>query len=482
MSAAAETDTTTEALRRLVRGTLMPGFVGTTVPDWIVREYAAGLASVCLYGANLADAEQFSRLCSDLRGAGPDLVLAIDEEGGDVTRLHYLTGSPQPGNAILGRLDDEEITRESGVSIGRELAAYGINLDLAPVVDVNSADENPVIGTRSFGADAALVGRHSAAWVAGLQSVGVAGCAKHFPGHGDTVTDSHLALPRVDAPAQVLESRELVPFRAAVAAGVACVMTSHIVVSAIDPDRPATFSPVLLGAVLRGRLGFEGVVVSDALDMAGASAETRIPEAAVRALGAGCDLLCLGSVTSEETHLAVVDALVEAVGAGRLDRARLEDAARRVASLAAAYPATVATAQSARTVGAGTLLSEVAVGDGFLLSDEARAWLAADGPASIVQVGSVTNVAVGQVAWGPAAAGLTVAEEDVPPGARVAVAGRGLAPDHPAWACAERLRDAGHETIVVECGWPRGGADIATYGGSLAAGAALGRLLQVGAR
>ncbi|MEO7752729.1 MAG: glycoside hydrolase family 3 N-terminal domain-containing protein [Terracoccus sp.] len=480
-----EHDPTTE-IRRLVSGTLMPGFVGTTVPDWITREYAAGLASVCLYGANLAGAEQFSRLCSDLRRSGPDLVIAIDEEGGDVTRLHYLTGSPQPGNAILGRLDDHLTTRASGVSVGRELAAYGINLDLAPVVDVNSADENPVIGTRSFGADPGLVARHSAAWVEGLQSVGIAGCAKHFPGHGDTVTDSHLALPRVDAPADVLEARELVPFRAAVAAGVACVMTSHIVVSAIDPDRAATFSPVLLGEVLRGRLEFEGVIVSDALDMAGASAETGVPEAAVRALSAGCDLLCLGSGTSEETHLAVVDALVVAVRSGRLDRSRVEDAARRVSALGAAYPAV---AEASRDDGApdgdadgGALLSADEVAAGFHVTDAAREWLAADGPARIVQVGTATNVAVGQVAWGPAAAGLTVAEEDVPAGVRVAVVGRGLEPGHPAWACAGRLRAAGHRTIVVECGWPRGGADIATYGGSLAAGTALGQLLGVDPR
>ncbi len=476
-----EKDPTTETMRRLVSGTLMPGFVGTAVPDWITREYAAGLASVCLYGTNLSGPEQFSRLCSDLRGVGPDLVIAIDEEGGDVTRLHYLTGSPQPGNAILGRLDDERTTRASGVFVGRELAAYGINLDLAPVVDVNSADDNPVIGTRSFGADPGLVARHSAAWVEGLQSVGVAGCAKHFPGHGDTATDSHLALPRVDAPTAVLEARELVPFRAAVAADVACVMTSHIVVSAIDPDRPATFSPVLLGEVLRGRLGFEGVIVSDALDMAGASAETGVPEAAVRALAAGCDLLCLGSGTTEQTHLAVVDAIVGAVRAGRLDRGRVEDAARRVASLGAAYPAAAAESSGGGVADEGALSADE-VAAGFLVTDAAREWIAADGPARIVQVGTATNMAVGQVAWGPAAAGLTVTEDELPHGARVAVAGRGLEPGHPVWACAGRLRAAGHRTIVVECGWPRGGADIATFGGSLAAGAALGRLLGVDAR
>ncbi|MEO5744670.1 MAG: glycoside hydrolase family 3 N-terminal domain-containing protein, partial [Terracoccus sp.] len=152
-----------EALRRLAVRTLMPGFAGTTVPAWIQREYAAGLAAVCLYGANVVDAEQFSKLCSDLHVAAPDLVLAVDEEGGDVTRVHFATGSPHPGNAVLGRLDDLDLTRASAEVIGHELAASGITLDLAPVVDVNSADDNPVIGVRSFGRDPALVARHSAA-------------------------------------------------------------------------------------------------------------------------------------------------------------------------------------------------------------------------------------------------------------------------------------------------------------------------------
>ena len=187
---------------------------------------------------------------------------------------------------------------------------------------------------RSFGADAAHVARHTVAAVEGLQSQGVAACAKHFPGHGDTVTDSHLALPRVDAPADLLEVRELEPFRAAVAAGVACVMTSHVVVTAIDPDRPSTFSPTMLGGVLRGRLGFDGVIVSDALDMAGASAETGIPEAAVRALDAGCDLLCTGSETTEQDYLDIVDTIVAAVESGRLAQARVADAAERVAAAA----------------------------------------------------------------------------------------------------------------------------------------------------
>ncbi|GAB3873420.1 glycoside hydrolase family 3 protein [Terrabacter terrigena] len=465
-----------EALRRLVLGTLMPGFVGTTVPDWVKREYAAGLASVCLYGANVVDPDQLAALCASLRSAAPHVVLAVDEEGGDVTRLHYPTGSTQPGNALLGRLDDTALTRDSAVAIGRELAAYGINLDLAPVVDVNSADENPVIGVRSFGAEAARVSRHSAAYVEGVQSVGVAACAKHFPGHGDTVTDSHLALPHVHAEAHVLDGRELEPFRAAIGARVACIMTSHVVVSAIDPDRPATFSPAVLGDLLRDRLGFEGVIVSDALDMAGASAETGIPEAAVRALVAGCDLLCVGSETTEEEFHAVVAAVVSAAGSGRLPVQRLEEAAARVALLSKGFAADSFAVEGSAQVPAW---SNGALVRGFEVGAAVEAWLDAPCDAVIVQVASDPNLAVGRVAWGPCAAGLATSEDAVPQGAKVAVAGRGLAAGHPLWAVAERLRAHGHPTITVDCGWPRGGADLVTFGGSVVVAEALGRYLGV---
>ena len=479
-------NTSRGALRRLVVGTLMPGFVGTTVPAWIEREYAAGLASVCLYGANVVDPDQLATLCASLREAAPDLLVAVDEEGGDVTRLHYPTGSTQPGNALLGRLDDTGLTRSSASAIGRELAAYGINLDLAPVVDVNSADENPVIGVRSFGADAAHVARHSAAYVEGVQSVGVAACAKHFPGHGDTVTDSHHGLPRVHAEAHVLDVRELEPFRAAIEARVACIMTSHVIVSAIDAERPATFSPIVLGDVLRGRLGFEGVIVSDALDMAGASAETGIPEAAVRALVAGCDLLCVGSETTEDCYLTVVEALVEAAASGRLPVDRLGEAAARVALLSKGFAMGGVGGARADVVQDDDAVEPAwangALVGGFEVGGAVRAWLDAPGDAVIVQVASDPNLAVGRVAWGPDAAGLTTAEPNVPDGARVAVAGRGLAAGHPLWDVAERLRAQGHPTIVVDCGWPRGGADLVTFGGSVVVAQALGRYLGVPAR
>ncbi|WP_120519895.1 glycoside hydrolase family 3 protein [Arthrobacter celericrescens] len=482
-----------EQIRRLAAGTLMPGFSGIAVPVWILDAYDAGLAAVCLYGTNVASPVQLRDLCAGLRAHSPHTLIGVDEEGGDVTRLHYLTGSPQPGNAVLGRLDDVTLTATSAATIGQELASLGINLNLAPDADVNSEADNPVIGVRSFGAEPDLVARHTAAWIRGLEDSGVASCAKHFPGHGSTTSDSHLELPRVSADAATLEARELVPFRALVEARGATVMTSHILVDALDPEHPATFSSRILQGLLREELGFEGVILTDALDMAGASAETGVPEAAVRALLAGADLLCLGSDTGPELYEQTLAAITAAVAEGRLDPARLADAAGRVAELSARFPAAGAaeihqatprgisskpgrpaldSAETDGTPDAGRIR------EAFEVTAAAENWLAREEPVAIVQVDTGANFAVGQVPWGPAAAtDAVVGEGEVPDGAKVAVVGRGLDGDHPLWTVFSRLRAEGHAVIAVECGWPRGGADIVTYGASLGVSQALCGLL-----
>lgn len=444
-----------------VTATLQPGFVGTEAPPWLLAAHAGGMVSVCLYGDNIGPDGGVAEVCSALVSDLPGVLLAADEEGGDVTRLHYPGGSTSVGNGVLGRVDDVALTARSGASVGAELAALGIGLDLAPVVDVNSSPQNPVIGVRSFGDDPVAVARHTSAWVEGLQSTGVAACAKHFPGHGDTVADSHHDLPRVDVPLEVLRERELVPFRAAVEAGVACVMTSHILVSALDPDRPATFSPAVLG-LLRDELGFDGVLVSDALDMAGASADTGIPEAAVRALAAGVDLLCLGSATGGERFAEVREAVLVAVRTGRLPAERVAEAADRVRALARRTLTTPAPPAPADT----PAVPDPAVAAAFTVTGAGRAFATDPAPLAVVQVGSRANLAVGAVAWGPASLGATVAEDAVPAGAKVAVVARSAGPDHPAHEVLARLRAAGHHAVLVDCGWPRGGADVETWGAS----------------
>ncbi|SCD75877.1 beta-N-acetylhexosaminidase [Streptomyces sp. SolWspMP-sol7th] len=200
-----------DTLTRDALAVLQPGFAGTTAPDWLLRRIGEGLASVGLFGRNVAGDGQLTALTAQLRAEREDILVAIDEEGGDVTRLDVNTGSFIPGNLALGTVDDPELTRSVAAELGRRLAACGVRFNWAPSADVNSDPDNPVIGVRSFGADPALVARHTAAYVEGLQSAGVIACVKHFPGHGDTNVDSHLALPRIDASAEVLRARELAP-------------------------------------------------------------------------------------------------------------------------------------------------------------------------------------------------------------------------------------------------------------------------------
>ena len=316
-------------LERLASSCILPGFEGVRVPDWLRRRLDEGLGGVVLYAWNVENREQLRVLTDDLRSERPDLLIAIDEEGGDVTRLEARTGSSYPGNAALGIVDDVQLTERVAASLGAELADVGVNLDFAPVADVNTNPQNPVIGIRSFGADGDLVARHVAAFVRGLQNAGVAACAKHFPGHGDTALDSHLALPVVES----LEEMALVPFRAAIDAGARSVMTAHIVVRSLG-DAPATMSREILHDLLRGELGFGGLVMTDALEMNAISATVGVEEGAVRAIAAGADALCLGHDLFHESVVSVRDALVAAVRAGRLPEERLAEGAARVRELA----------------------------------------------------------------------------------------------------------------------------------------------------
>lgn len=432
-------------LERAALAVLLPGFGGTSLRDGPRQLLDEGLGGVCLYGANTADgADAVAALAAAVRDAG-DAVVAVDEEGGDVTRLHTRDGSPVLGALALGAADDLELTRQVGRQVGTELAGLGITMTLAPVADVNSRADNPVIGTRSFGTDPDRVAAHVAAWTDGVQGTGAAACVKHWPGHGDTDLDSHLDLPRLEADDALLRRRELAPFRAAVEAGVAAVMTAHIVVTAWDADRPATLSTAAL-APLRDDLGFSGVVVSDALDMAGASAAIGIPEAAVRALAAGCDLLCLGAglgTPDAEVRLVrdVQAALVAAVHDGRLTEERLAEAAGRVAAL--------------RRPVAGRPDDGV---DPALLRAGAAAAVTVEGSlpdlrgARVVRVDSPGTVAVGDVPWGlPVDAPFDELADQPADGPLVVQVRDAHRQPHVAAALA---RLDGRDAVVVEWGWP----------------------------
>jgi beta-N-acetylhexosaminidase len=332
---------------------LMPGFVGTSLPPWLERRLRDGLAGVCLFGQNVEDDDQLRDLTASVHAARPGALVASDEEGGSVTRVDLPTGSPWPGAATLGALDDEAATYDVALGVGARARALGVDLVLAPVLDVNSEPDNPVIGVRSFGSSTELVARHGAAFVRGLQDAGVLACGKHFPGHGATRTDSHVGLPVLDVDEHTWRARDLPPFEAAIGAGVRSLMTAHVVVRALD-DRPATLSPTVLG-LLRDQLGFDGAVVTDALDMRAISAGVGRAAGAVAALAAGADLLCIGNPAFPEDYdsEAVLDevaaAVDKAVVDGDLAEERLAQAAARVAAL---RPGRVAAAPVDPAVGA----------------------------------------------------------------------------------------------------------------------------------
>jgi beta-N-acetylhexosaminidase len=393
---------TDTALDQLADAILIPPFPGPSAPSWLLGALSRGLAGVTLFAPNMAAGpEALAALTESLRSVAPDLLAAADEEGGDVTRVWYHTGSPYPGNAALGAVDDVGLTERVHAAIGADLAALGINLDLAPCLDVLAAPGNPVVGTRSFGASPDLVARHGAAAVRGLQSAGVAACAKHFPGHGATLLDSHAELAVVPDGLAVVEARDLPPFRAALAAGVLTVMPGHLRVAALTGELPASLSAAAI-TLLRSSLGFDGVVVSDALEMRAVSDPFGIPGAAVLAVAAGNDLLCLGRDVPEEGYLAVRAALRDAVRSGELPGARLEEAAARVAALRARLAGQRAAADGGGAGGHGGAAS-TADGIGLVAARRALRLTGARPELRdpvVVEVEPVPNIAAGDARWG----------------------------------------------------------------------------------
>jgi len=412
-----------DELNRLADTVLMPCFDGLTAPDWLRRRVSRSLGAVCLFGRNVESDPQVRRLTDELREENPAVVIAIDEEAGDVTRLDAGSGSPYPGNAALGRVDDVRLTRAIGAQVGGRLAAVGVTLNFAPCADVAIDPTNPVIGTRSFGNDANLVARQTEAFVIGHQEAGVAACAKHFPGHGGTDADTHHRLAVLDADLPLLLTEALPPFTAAIDADVASVMAGHLLVPAVD-ELPASVSPRWLTEILRGEMAFQGLIITDALEMQALAGRYGLADSAVLALAAGADLLCVGGQTRPEAELdAIVVAVVAAVRDGRLPEARLVEAAARAASLGARFRPAASPAADRDGVSAAVARRALDV------AGPLPAWRE---PVLVVRCADRPNVAVGQVPWGPATVDPDLTQVD-------------LTPDRP--LPTERITTAG--TVVV---------------------------------
>lgn len=296
---------------RLCGQLIVGGFDGSTLPARFTAALREGRrGGAILFRRNLPEVGAAALLCDAIRlAAGPDLppFIGVDQEGGRVTRLPspFLTLPPM---RALASLSDLDLTRRAARAVAVELAAIGFNLNFAPVLDVDSNPENPVIGDRAFGSDARAVMRHGVAFLQGLQEAGVLACGKHFPGHGDTSLDSHFDLPVIPHDRARLDAVELPPFRAASGAGIASMMTAHVVCEKLDAGVPATLSRAICASLLRSEIGFDGVLFSDDLEMGAIKARYPIEDAAVEAVWAGCDalLVCKDEDAQDRAHEALV--------------------------------------------------------------------------------------------------------------------------------------------------------------------------------
>jgi len=313
------------------------GFLGTSVtPDLaaFLKDYKPG--GVILFSRNLESVEQIVQLTNDLQQCSPKspLLISIDQEGGRVSRL------PKgftifPPCELIGRCHSGELAYAAAATIAKELKAVGINMNMAPVLDVNSNPDNPIIGDRAFGSSVDTVIEMGLITAAGLHDQKVVACGKHFPGHGDTIADSHKELPVVEATRERLEAIELPPFRRAVAAGIAALMTAHVLYKALDDRLPATLSPDIITRLLREQLHYDGVVITDDLEMHAIVDHYGPGEAAVRAFLAGCDVLLI--CKERDREIAAFEAMEKAVASGTIDMARLDQSVARIQQIKQRY-------------------------------------------------------------------------------------------------------------------------------------------------
>jgi beta-N-acetylhexosaminidase len=325
-------------LKDRIAQVVMMGIEGLTPSQAERALVEQGVGGVILFERNCRNPAQVAELIEDLqdvartKGLGIPLIIAIDQEHGPVTRIKEgITILPSAWE--MGRIGNSDLVRQEARITGRELAALGITMNLAPVADILLHPDNRVIGKRSFGTDPKLVSEMVIAAIEGLQEEGVAACAKHFPGHGATKTDSHEALPTLERSRDEMAEAELIPFQSAVQANVAATMTGHLLCPVLDPNMPVTLSPSVIGGLLRKELGFEGVLISDDLLMGALNQWGSIEERGVKALKAGVDCLLVGKGSVQ----GLLETLKQDLETGEIPQERAEEALSRIAKLKEQY-------------------------------------------------------------------------------------------------------------------------------------------------
>lgn len=312
---------------------IIAGFDGYEPSDGILRLISGhGLGGVILFSRNLKDYPQILNLCSDIQGRSTDcpLFISVDQEGGRVARLPP-PFTKFPPMRYLGVCNSADLAYRFGEITAKELALVGINMDLAPVLDIDTNPDNPIIGDRSFGNNPDIVSSMGIAVISGLQDNGIMACGKHFPGHGDTHKDSHLELPLVRHDIKRLKEVELRPFHSAIDKGVAAIMTGHLLMPALDEGYPATMSGRIITDLLRREMGFDGIVISDDLEMKAIIDNYTLDNAVIMSVEAGVDILIISK--TEESQFIAIDALVKAVRDGRIPEERIDLSYRRIRSL-----------------------------------------------------------------------------------------------------------------------------------------------------
>ena len=436
---------------RLILSTFSPGFGGAVVPEWIKPWLVNGLGSVTLFASNTPNFETASNLISEIRSYNPDVLIAIDEEGGDVTRLFVREGSRYPTPALLGQCDDEDLTFRSYSSMGAILKSLGVDITYAPVADVVAYENNPIVGVRSFGMSSDVVNRHVLRAVQGLQSSGVSACVKHFPGHGAVLEDSHHDLPRIKLSKNDYERIHIEPFKNAIASGVSAVMIGHLIAECLDPNLPASLSSKILRDYLRSELGFKGLIVTDALDMGAIGGPSKIHESALNALTAGADLLCFSGMGDQSQFVVnSFDWIQSALNRGEISEDSFIESSQRIGEIRVKNLKSIKVEQN---IDYKELISGFEVLGDVELSSSAI---------NLVEIGTKPTIAAGDVSWGIhrelRSVGITceihASDAENLASKKLVVAFRDAYRDGPLLATLNRLNQRFPDAIFIDMGWP----------------------------